>query len=72
MTYAEKEQLAKAVPGAIEKLLYRIKMKVDKQQAILDKSTHSTEKIYYLEGISNEESADGNLPKTPFINPIIR
>lgn len=59
LTSAEQEQLAKGVPGAIEKLLNKIKLKLEKQMAV-DKSSESSEKVYYLDGISNnEESTDG-------------
>lgn len=59
LTSAEQEQLAKAVPGAIEKLLHKIKLKLEKQ-TVADKNSESSEKVYYLDGISNnEESTEG-------------
>ncbi|XP_050295961.1 sperm flagellar protein 1-like [Anthonomus grandis grandis] len=54
LPFCEQEQLAKAVPGAIEKLLHKIMVKVEKQQEVKG-STEKDEKIYYLDGISNSE-----------------
>lgn len=59
LNYLEQEQLAKAAPGAIEKLLHKVKLKVEKQHNVQEKSSESSEKIYYLEGISSDESPEG-------------
>ncbi|KAH1028513.1 hypothetical protein HUJ05_001866 [Dendroctonus ponderosae] len=59
LNYLEQEQLAKAAPGGIEKLLHKIKLKVEKQQSVREKSSESSEKNYFLEGISSDESPEG-------------
>ncbi|CAG9765321.1 unnamed protein product [Ceutorhynchus assimilis] len=59
LTYAEQEQLAKAVPGAVERLLHKIKQKVEKQTK--EKAEENDEQVYFLEGVTNSESLEGVL-----------
>ncbi|ENN73890.1 sperm flagellar protein 1 [Dendroctonus ponderosae] len=61
LNYLEQEQLAKAAPGGIEKLLHKIKLKVEKQQSVREKSSESSEKNYFLEGISSDESPEDRI-----------
>ncbi|XP_023026928.1 sperm flagellar protein 1 [Leptinotarsa decemlineata] len=56
----EREHLAKGTPGAIEKLLSIIKMKVE-NKASGDTDTESS-RIYYLESGSNFSSREGIVP----------
>ncbi|KAJ8969361.1 hypothetical protein NQ317_004633 [Molorchus minor] len=53
------EQLAKGTPGAIEKLLSTVKMKVDSKAS---GDSELNEKVYYLEDASNISSKDGVVP----------
>ncbi|KAL1506529.1 hypothetical protein ABEB36_005873 [Hypothenemus hampei] len=58
LTFAEQEQLAKAAPGAIEKLLHKIKTKVESQIESFEKRPDPNEKVYFLEGMANDESPE--------------
>ncbi|XP_066248645.1 sperm flagellar protein 1-like isoform X2 [Euwallacea similis] len=55
---AEQGQLARAVPGVIERLLHKIKLKVEKHETA-QKNVENKEKTYYLEGISPKEFEEG-------------
>ncbi|KAF7282916.1 sperm flagellar protein 1-like [Rhynchophorus ferrugineus] len=61
LSHSEQEQLAKAVPGAIERLLFKIKTKVEKKNSD-QQNGDNTERVYYLDGISNQEHGDGVVP----------
>ncbi|XP_066150334.1 sperm flagellar protein 1-like [Euwallacea fornicatus] len=58
LSSAEQEQLARAVPGVIERLLHKIKLKVEKHEAAL-KNAENKEKTHRLEGMSPEECEEG-------------
>ncbi|KAJ8916972.1 hypothetical protein NQ315_008372 [Exocentrus adspersus] len=55
------EQLAKGAPGAIEKLLHAVKVKVERRGSG-DNNQSSSEKVYFLEDASNISSKDGIVP----------
>ncbi|KAJ8950483.1 hypothetical protein NQ314_007870 [Rhamnusium bicolor] len=56
------EQLAKGTPGAIEKLLSNIKIKLDSKASGDNNTTVLDDKVYYLENASNFSSKDGIVP----------
>ncbi|KAG5877624.1 hypothetical protein JTB14_023839 [Gonioctena quinquepunctata] len=56
----DREQLAKGMPGAIEKLLGTIKMKVE-SKASGDGAIDSS-RVYYLDNVSNFSSREGIIP----------
>lgn len=55
------EQLARGTPGAVEKLLTTIKLKVETSRACGD-ANNDNEKVLYLENESNFSSREGIIP----------
>ncbi|XP_030758139.1 sperm flagellar protein 1-like [Sitophilus oryzae] len=61
LSQKDQVELAKCIPGAIEKLLLRIKTKVEKKSEE-NKIEPVNERVYFLEGISNQERHEEVVP----------
>ncbi|CAH1176582.1 unnamed protein product [Phaedon cochleariae] len=61
LTRDEREQLAKGIPGAIEKILSVIKLKVE-LMASGDHENSGSSRVYYIENGSNFSSREGIIP----------